>query len=89
MNTSSCLPSGPIKGINLHWYYMPPRGRQFWVAGMAQRTSFETSDKSETEAINADGTSRQCFAFVLVALVVIIFFFRRWRYRGCVYGRDQ
>ena len=37
MNTSSCLPSGPIKRINLHRYYMPPRGRQFWVAGMAQR----------------------------------------------------
>ncbi len=26
MNTSSCLPSGPIKGINLHWYCMPRRG---------------------------------------------------------------
>ena len=38
MNTSSCLPSGPIKGINLHCHYMPPRGRQFWVAGMAQWT---------------------------------------------------
>jgi hypothetical protein len=33
--------------------------------------------------------------FVLVAyaesaaLVVIVFFFRRWLHRGCVYGRDQ
>ena len=28
MNTSSCLPSRPIKGINLHWYCMPRRGRK-------------------------------------------------------------
>jgi len=26
MTISSCLPSGPIKGINLHWYCMPRRG---------------------------------------------------------------
>ena len=55
MNNSSSLPSGPIKGINLHRHYMPLRGRQFRVAGMAKRTFCETC---RTRGASPDSTPR-------------------------------